>query len=1270
MKYKFRITIFSILFFCNISATTFAAPDYSQGIINRTEALSGATGITAEKYPNSDTVLIDEADISKYENDGTYTSWTDMYIKIMTEKGRRANTTVASYFTIPYQRGTNDCYFPLIEIIKPDGQTIKIDAAEQGKVMINPGAMSANIYNPNDKLLKVNIPGLEVGDILHLVTFDRIVHARMENTWSDWIVLESTQPILHRTIKISAPLDMPLQSIALKAEIPGTVTSSVSTNNSRIIYNWEVKNVPRMFPEPQMPSLSTVVQRLLVSTIPDWQTVSKWYWKISEPHYVPSPEMKEKVNELTGSLTNDMDKIYAIFHFVSQEIRYMGITVEDTAPGYEPHDVKDTFKDRSGVCRDKAALLAEMLRIAGFKAFPVLINVGPIKDREVPQPYFNHAITAVLDDNGKYILMDSTDETTAKLFPTYLSHMSYLVARPDGDTLRTSPIDPADNNMVTINTSGNINDKGDLQCSSIINFTGINDNLYRGFFARSKPDDRKRFIEGAIRAILPGAHINSINITPTNIMDMTIPLKITTDYTAKDITVSGDNKVILPVPVLSSRIGLANRIIGSAGLEKRKYPLKTGFACGIAENIDIDISPELGQISFVPDNNPITNNTFQWEMKWTNTANKISLHDGIKLTTVEFSPEEYATLKKALKEIQIATRKMPILEKNKTENNADIQVLRNDVEYELINKNTWRSITTVEKKILTYSGKKKNSEIKIHYNPAREKVKVDLATVIDKNGIKHPAEKKEINEMDASWVAAAPRYPAAKILVISLPAVEVGSIIKYRIIREAYNRPFFAAQKSFRGMNPIDETSITVSSPENIKLKTNVSSFSGIFTNHTVIENGKTKTIMKWQEKNIKPIKPEDSLPPWWMFNDTVFLSTGNWQEYTKQINSTLINAAKKNKKITRLTKSLLKNIKSPEKRVQAIRDYVAIHIRHAGPGFTQLPLSAISSAATTLRDAYGNNADIAVLLYTMLKDAGYKPEFVFASTLPEMEQIIKNVKENPRPWIFDSVLIKLSDKCFNLPKGKYIYLNDTDQYAVIGASFYENYLCITPDNAAIAALKPSRPSTIKTRYAMSIDDNGNAIITARTLFYGSFFGIKNKQYTEMTPEKLERHFQSLISGTAQGATRIGKLVHDFDNYPGEITFSVNVPDYAVITKQQMYFTLPTSLGGLFSLRSDERTQPMYIDDDQNNELTVKVELPAGYKVAIKPESWKCNDVGNIHLTIKDDVTTGKHGEKHLQYKAAAIIKPTIISPLLYNALLKIDKRLSHKRAKTVLLEK
>ena len=94
--------------------------------------------------------------------------------------------------------------------------------------------------------------------------------------------------------------------------------------------------------------------------------------------------MKKIVVELTADARTDMDKIKAMFYYVSKKVRYMGITPEKDRPGFEPHDVNLTFEKKYGVCRDKAALLVSLLRAAGLKAYPVLINVGTKKDQEVP----------------------------------------------------------------------------------------------------------------------------------------------------------------------------------------------------------------------------------------------------------------------------------------------------------------------------------------------------------------------------------------------------------------------------------------------------------------------------------------------------------------------------------------------------------------------------------------------------------------------------------------------------------------------------------------------------------------------------------------------------------------------------------------------------------------------------------------------------------------------------------------------------------------------
>ena len=246
-------------------------------------------------------------------------------------------------------------------------------------------------------MLKVNIPQLEVGDVVHSLVRTVIHRAIIEGQFSDSNLFEDSGVIRHMTYEVYEPGEKPLKNIVLRDEVPGTVKrSSEKLAGNVTLHRWEVTDVPRMFEEASMPPGMEVLQRLLVSTSPDWEYVSKWYYNLCRPHLdATTPEMKATVAELTKDSKTDLDRVKAVFYHVAQKIRYMGITPEKDRPGFEPHDVKLTFDNKYGVCRDKAALLVSLLEAAGFKTYPVLINVGTKLDMDVPSPDFNHAIVAV-----------------------------------------------------------------------------------------------------------------------------------------------------------------------------------------------------------------------------------------------------------------------------------------------------------------------------------------------------------------------------------------------------------------------------------------------------------------------------------------------------------------------------------------------------------------------------------------------------------------------------------------------------------------------------------------------------------------------------------------------------------------------------------------------------------------------------------------------------------------------------------------------------------
>ena len=1248
---------FALCCFLIISINVAYAADFSNGIINKEKVIGYCAEVTAEKYPNSDDVLVDDFIRVEYEADGTSLEWDDTYNKVLTEKGKESNQSLTFNFTMPY----STIEIKLLEIIKPDGSVVEIDIASQIKEMVDPSQMQSNIYNPNAKVINLGVPGLEVGDTIHYVSFRKTVKARMANTWADWQVFENTSPIKHLVYEVWEAKDKPIAKKALLDEVKGSVTHSLRSQESKNVHRWEIRDIPRIYLEPDMPAYHTCVQRLLLSTVNSWEDISKWYWDISEPHLKSTPEMEAKVAEITKDITDDQAKIEAIFKFVSQEIRYLGITIEKDAPGYEPHDVKLTFDNRHGVCRDKAALLVAMLRIANFEAFPVLIYSGPKKDPEVPNPFFNHAVSAVRKKDGSYILMDSTDESTKRLFPSYLNNCSYIVATPEGDTLRVSDIIPSNENMMDISTTGTLSSRGKLNAVTELKFNGINDNAYRGYFARIDANQRKQFFETVFKKVVPGAVVTSLEVLPENMMDTATGLSAKVVFEAEDVLISNGQVNMFAEPRIGGNIGLVNFIIGKTGLKERRFPMKTDYACGVNETLSLELEGDFGKAVSLAGFDNIETNTLKWNRELKVEDNKLSSNAKFTIGVVEFTPEQYLELKESLKKIELNNRKKNIFAKDSEDSSPDAIVLSDETVYDIESDSTWTVTNTIKKKILSYKGKKDNSELKFSFNPAWLNVELIYARVINGDSVKEISEEEK-NLMDDAWVASAPRYPAAKTLVASLPGVEAGSIIEYQYKLKYVDRPFFFATETFQAFDPIESKTVTVNQPEGFELNI-ITDDNGMNVKDDGIKIISVDDNKSWSAKDRKALKRETSSPSVSTFSPYVRFSSGEWKKYATKVNDALLSAAVANEKITAKANELATGNNDIEQQVILIRDYIAKNIRGAGPGLASLPMSAITNADITLSDGYGNTTDRAILTYTMLKALGIESEFVLASSIMPLEDIESIAKKYPQQNHFNNVLVrvKLSDKT--------VYLNDTDQYAKLGTTAFDGQLGLETATGNFVKIEAGIDKKNQSEFdiIVTVNDDSSAKMVITQKYYGSSYAALKRYYDQVRPEEKRRHFQEIVAGFSQAANATGEFVTDFASYPGVRSFEIEVKDFAVVDGDYYYLNLPVIFSSGLALRGTERTIPWMSNIDITNIAKLTVVMPKSYtKAVLVPQDKQINLPDGL---AKINISSLIHGNTIvMEYKSD--YDPAIVDSNEYKYLLEADKEISHPQSWTVLLSK
>ena len=132
-----------------------------------------------------------------YRADGTGESQDETFVKVLTEKGKRNNRTISLAFMLPY----STVEVVKVEVLKPDGAVVAVDVAANSKEQIDDSQMSENISDPNSRVLRVSIPKVEIGDVVHSITRETIERSIIPGEFAEESVFEGEGFLRHLVLR-------------------------------------------------------------------------------------------------------------------------------------------------------------------------------------------------------------------------------------------------------------------------------------------------------------------------------------------------------------------------------------------------------------------------------------------------------------------------------------------------------------------------------------------------------------------------------------------------------------------------------------------------------------------------------------------------------------------------------------------------------------------------------------------------------------------------------------------------------------------------------------------------------------------------------------------------------------------------------------------------------------------------------------------------------------------------------------------------------------
>jgi transglutaminase-like putative cysteine protease len=858
----------------------------------------------------------------------------------------------------------------------------------------------------------------------------QVLKPPVPGNWHDEVHFWSSVPIIEKRYTVRVPKDKPLQSEVYNGEL----RTSELLDGDQIVYTFEKKDITPVKSEPAMEPWPNVGTKLLLATLPTWQDKSRWLYEVSEPQFQADDAIRAKVAEVTKDCKTDEEKYTALNHWVAENIRYAG-TSRGMCEGYTIHACRETFRDRCGVCKDKAGMLAGMLRVAGFDAYVCMTMARQRVDR-IPADQFNHCVTCIRGKGGKLTLLDPTWMPKSRdNWSTFepLQHVVYGL--PEGKGLSQSPDFPPDDNVATWQGESSVETDGGLTGKLTFTACGAPETRLRRALAGRPVDERADLFDASFQRLSPNVRVSGL--TCTDPLDFSGPIKLQCHFEAGHYVVGSGALRLLALPMLQTVLGdrtLAD-LFGNTASTERKYGLRL-WATRKARFEETVKLPAGWEVSQLPDAVDMDGPSAALQFKIESQPGQLHYTCELVVKRWIIPPAEYANYKEVIDKFEelagrvVACSGAPeqsIVEARdagvgtrdpdpgpRTPSPADAVIELWDQHW---TQNADGSTVYHETQHVRLNSERAYHDFadpRITFNASTDRLEVLAARVKLPDGTYRELPDYAKIEVAPNASAGWPAFANIRQRLLVMSGIEPGCVVEleYKITtggRDSTSpypaRPYVAADLRVDHHYPIEKRTITVDAPAGVEVRWATSNLPT-----TAVQSGTNR----WTFTDLPAAADEPQSPLWQTCHPRVAFSTaGLASRWLASATARLEAAADQSELISKLAGEWTKDQEDPSDKLRALQEKLASSFN-----FVEFPVAwrpaAVRPASQVLECNYGLPAEAAAALLALARAAG----------LPVLPGILVNDavwnKDVPQDGLVAAYVVLLVDKRAGdqLPRG------------------------------------------------------------------------------------------------------------------------------------------------------------------------------------------------------------------------------------------------------------
>jgi transglutaminase-like putative cysteine protease len=490
------------------------------------------------RWPNSNYArLLDIGNVT-VKSDGTIIAKYRTTYKLFNQRARDL-----AEVNLPYNASYQDIHVLSARTIRKDGTVVDVKPED---IRVSSPYHEYLMYD-DAQGVGFSMPAIEDECIIDY-TWEEVTRPMLMpgQFWTYW-GFSGLEPVGLCRYVLKSPADKKLNFKVYNDETLKPVVT-LSTDGKFKTYTWERSNINPIEVEPGMPRMSDVGSWMEISSLDSWQDVAHWFWGLQSPQARSTPAIKSTVTELIAGKTSDADKARAIYDWVANRTRYVGL--EFGLSAFRPHPATEVHDKRYGDCKDKANLLITMLGLAGIKAKPVLLHADerrPASDQLPTLNAFNHCI-ALAEVAGNDVWLDATAETCAYGDIPYSDRGVQALVVGDGKgEFKTIPTYRPQDNGVDVRSQVTLQADGNAEAAYEVTMRGESGQSLRATVRALTPSQRQEMMSKMAQRFATGGSLKSYTLPDGS--DKTGPYVFKMVTTAPAYAEVADDLLIVPIGI-------------------------------------------------------------------------------------------------------------------------------------------------------------------------------------------------------------------------------------------------------------------------------------------------------------------------------------------------------------------------------------------------------------------------------------------------------------------------------------------------------------------------------------------------------------------------------------------------------------------------------------------------------------------------------------------------------------------------------------------------